>query len=111
MVADAIALGKVLFDRLEFRNVEMPIVDDDFAENAGVAVVACPEGHGEIAAAELSDHGQVVAIFRGASAATGGGGFDAVVPVDGDGRGNWVTSYIPADNYLAVLDEARRFSL
>jgi uroporphyrinogen decarboxylase len=27
------------------------------------------------------------------------------------GLGNWVTSYIPADNYLAVLDEARRFSL
>ncbi|OHE79105.1 MAG: hypothetical protein A2107_01135 [Verrucomicrobia bacterium GWF2_62_7] len=26
------------------------------------------------------------------------------------GLGNWVTSYIPADNYLAVLDEARRYS-
>ncbi len=25
------------------------------------------------------------------------------------GMGNWVTSYIPVDNYLAVLDEARRY--
>jgi uroporphyrinogen decarboxylase len=25
------------------------------------------------------------------------------------GLGNWVTSYIPVDNYLAVLDEARRY--
>jgi uroporphyrinogen decarboxylase len=26
------------------------------------------------------------------------------------GLGNWVTSYIPVDNYLAVLDEARRYA-
>ncbi|NLY00396.1 MAG: hypothetical protein GXY83_30235 [Rhodopirellula sp.] len=26
------------------------------------------------------------------------------------GLGNWVTDYIPVDNYLAVLDEARRYS-
>jgi uroporphyrinogen decarboxylase len=25
------------------------------------------------------------------------------------GSGNWVTEYIPIDNYLAVIDEARRF--
>ena len=26
------------------------------------------------------------------------------------GLGNWVTRYIPVDHYLAVLDEARRFT-
>jgi hypothetical protein len=27
------------------------------------------------------------------------------------GLGNWVTDYIPPENYLAVLDEGRRFRL
>lgn len=25
------------------------------------------------------------------------------------GLGNWVTNYIPVDNYLTMLDEARKF--
>jgi len=26
------------------------------------------------------------------------------------GSGNWVTEYIPVDNYLVMLDEARRYT-
>ena len=26
------------------------------------------------------------------------------------GSGNWVTEYVPVDNYLYMLDEARRYS-
>ena len=25
------------------------------------------------------------------------------------GLGNWVTSYVPVDNYLVMIDEARRY--
>ena len=69
MVADAVAFSKVLFDRLDFRNLKMPIIDDDFANIAGVVVRACPERHGEIAAAELLHHRHVVALSCVASAA------------------------------------------